>query len=211
MMNLPTLLAESNCFHSELSEHWSSLAMPETPRGRVVAGYCAVVREHVLGQQQLLALGFEVTAMALVRPSFEALVRAIWSLQGASDDWVTRFLTPSPLSDVGGETVMGPPVDMMLESIERHHPTWVHQSLKELKHVTWKPMHSYVHGGIRPVLHALAGPAESQSVSVVLNGNGFVMLASNVLQIAAGAAPGRLAELQRRFVGCLPPLSPPPA
>ncbi len=206
MQNLEQALQQSVVLHSALDDLWEGFLPPSSQRGSVVAGYCSIVREHVLSQQQLLAIGFDVTAMTLVRPSFESLVRAIWCLQGASEDWIRQFLAPpSPEADVRDETIKGPPVDSMLLTIEKYHPLWVRQSLAALKDATWKPMHSYVHGGIRPVLQALLGCPEHQKVAIVLNGNGFLMFATNVLQITCSGPPGKIADIQRRFSQVLPP------
>lgn len=205
--NLEQVLQQSVEFHLELDDHWRTFHPPSLPRGKVVAGYCSIVREHVLSQQSLLAQGFDVTAMSLVRPSFESLVRAIWCLEGASESWIQQFLTaPLPGADARDETIKGPSVDSMLETIQKRHPDWVHQALVALKDATWKPMHSYVHGGIRPVLQVLLGCPEHHRIAVVLNGNGFVMFATNVLQMACKAPMGKLVEIQRRYSDCLPPV-----
>ncbi len=205
--NLESTLRESAAFHAENERLWKSFVAPLSQRGQVVVGYCSIVREHVLSQQHLLARDFDVTAMTLIRPSFEALVRAIWTLDGADEEWILKFLAPlSPNADARDETAKSPSVDAMLVAIQRQHPQWVHESLVELKNATWKPMHSYIHGGIRPVLQSLTGCPEPHRIAVVLNGNGFVMLATNVLQIACGGTPGRLADIQRRFSHCLPPM-----
>ena len=192
---------------AELDEVWSSHPKIATQRGLVVLAYCAIVRQHVLSQHHLLLSGLDVTAMTLVRPAFESLVRAIWSLDGAQDTWIARFLqAPAAGSDQRNETVTGPPVESMLATIRETHPLWASEALAGLKDATWKPMHSYVHGGIRPVLQAIAGCPEAQQIAVVRNANGFLMFASNVRQIACGAKPGPLAAIQERFAECLPPV-----
>jgi len=206
---LEPALERSLAFHEDLAQLWEACSMPTDKRSTIVVGFCSIVREHVLSQQQLLASGFDVTAMTLVRPAFESLVRAIWMLKGASDDWVERFLTPhAEGKDVNRETVTGPPVDSMLAAIEKHHPTFVHGSLKGLKDATWSPMHSYIHGGVRPVLQALAGCPEPQQVAVVLNGNGFALMATNVLLLACKGPGGILNQIQIRHMACLPPMTP---
>ena len=194
--------------HDDLGLLWAAIDPPRSKRGIAVTAYCSIVREHVLSQLHLLALGHSVTAMTLVRPSFEALVRAIWCLDGASDAWVDQFLSPpGPERDPGDETIKGPAVESMLEAIQRRHPAFVHGALAGLKDTTWRPMHSYVHGGVRPVLQSLLGCPEAQCCAVVVNANGFAMFSTNVLIMAAGGPSGRLSELQRRFATCLPPLS----
>lgn len=206
---LEPLLQASSALHEEIDALWEDLPPTPSARATVVAGFCSIVRDQVIGQQYLLAVGLDVAAMTLVRPSFESLVRAIWALRGADDYWIQRFLTaPAPDADPRSETVLGPPVDSMLATIAKHHPAWVHGSLLALKEATWKPMHSYVHGGIRPVLQSLVGCPEGQQRAIVLNGNGFLMLATNALQIACGGQPGRLSAIQAEFGECLPPTSP---
>lgn len=205
--SLTELLDHSAELHDALGELWSTVEPSRLPRGMAVAAYCSIVREHVLSQLHLLALGHSVTAMTLVRPSFEALVRAIWCLDGASDAWVVRFLSPlGPERDPADETIKGPPVEAMLEVIQKRHPAFIHSALTGLKDATWKPMHSYVHGGVRPVLQSLIGCPEAQCCAMVLNANGFAMFSTNVLIIAAGGPQGHLPEIQRRFSACLPPL-----
>ena len=205
---LSQLLDDSAQLHNALEMLWSAIEPPPSPRGMVVAGYCSIVREHVLSQHHLLALGHCVTAMTLVRPTFEALVRAIWCLDGASDQWVAQFLSPlGPERDPADETIKGPPVESMLEAIRRRHPAFVHGALAGLKDATWKPMHSYVHGGVRPVLQSLQGCPEAQCCAVAINANGFAMFSTNVLVIAGDGPRQLLPEIQHRFAACLPPAS----
>jgi hypothetical protein len=206
---LETILEKSLAFHEDLGQLWAACSMPDDKRSMIAVGFCSIVREHVLSQQRLLTTGFDITAMTLVRPAFESLIRAIWMLKGASDEWVDRFLTPHATgADASRETVMGPPVDSMLATIEKHHPAFVHGALKGLKDTTWSPMHSYVHGGVRPVLQALVGCPEPQQVAVVLNGNGFALLATNVMLMACEGPAGVLHRIQRHHLACLPPMTP---
>ncbi len=174
----------------------------------VATSFCAIVREHVLSQQYLLAVGHDITAMTLVRPAFEALVRAVWAFKGAKDGWIEAFLSPNAAGlDAGNETIKGTDVDAMLHTIEKNHPAHVFSSLKTLKDATWIPMHSYVHGGIRPVVQALAGCPEPQQIAIVLNGNAFALMATNVMMMATGAV-GDLAQIPQRHLACLPPMTP---
>lgn len=207
-LDLESCLQQSSELHAELDKLWSGLTLPQSKRGQVVIGFCSIVREHVLSQHHLLAIGHHVTALTLVRPSYESLVRAIWCFQGASDEWVEKFLTPpDPEADLRKETHTGPPVESMLDTIAKHHPAWVHRSLVELKKATWQPMHSYVHGGIRPVLQALMGLPEANQVSVLRNGNGFWIAATDVMRMACNGQTGLLPRVQLQFAGCLPPPS----
>jgi hypothetical protein len=90
--SLQEILSSSAQMVAELDAIWSSYPPSTTQRGLVVLAYCAIVRQHVLSQHRLLANGLDVTAMTLVRPTFESLVRAIWCLNGAEDAWLTKFM-----------------------------------------------------------------------------------------------------------------------
>lgn len=188
--DLDVILERSARLHAELDALWQALPRPATKRTTVVLAYCAIVRQHVLSQHRLLASGLDVTSMTLVRPAYESLVRAIWALAGSEDRWVEQFLTaPADDADPRAETITGPPVDSMLAVIQKHHPAWVHDALCALKEATWKPMHSYVHGGIRPVAQVLGGCPAYQQIAVARNANGFLVFATDVMRMACRAAP----------------------
>jgi hypothetical protein len=97
----------------------------------------------------------------------------------------------------------------MLATIRETHPRWVSEALTALKDATWKPMHSYVHGGIRPVVQVISGCPDEKQIAVVKNANGFLLFASNVRQICCGSTSGLLMAVQARFAGCLPPMTSP--
>ena len=201
------LLKRSARFHSDLFPLWEDLPPPHSKRTVAVVGFCRVVQQHVIGQHVLLASGLDVPAMTLVRPSFEASVRAIWCLKGASDEWVEKFMSaPDAEAAPDAETVLGPAVDSMLLVIREHHPKWLHDALLQLRTQTWKAMHSYVHGGIRPVVQSLSELPEQKQRAVLLNANAFLVIATNVLRMACGVPSPMLSALQRNYADCIPPL-----
>jgi len=125
---------------------------------------------------------------------------------GADDEWIERFLTPRPDVDLlGSETAMGPNVQRMLDQIEDKHPPHVHQMLVELKDQTWRAMHSYVHGGIRPFVQGLVGFREHEVTGVVMNANAMLVVATDVVRMACGLSSPQLPGLQKKHAACLPP------
>ena len=88
----------------------------------------------------MLREGLYITGFALVRLQFEAVVRAIWILECAKDDWVKRFVTPMADGQLE-EPVQGPPVPAMLSAIAMKAPV-IAGMLSQLKEHTWEPMHS---------------------------------------------------------------------
>lgn len=185
---------------------WSDLPEPPSHRSLAVIGFASIVRQHAVSQLLLAQAELDVSATTLVRPAYEALIRAIWCLGGADDAWIERFLTYKPEVDLAGvETTMGPPVQAMLDRIAAKHPAHVHRMLAELKERTWRAMHSYVHGGVRPFVQGLAGFQEHEVAGVVINANAMFIVATNVVRMACGLRSPQLPELQRRHAACLPP------
>ncbi len=66
-------------------------------------------------------------------------------------------------------------------------------------------MHSYVHGGIRPLAQSLSEFSPEQAANVVINANGMVLTATNVVRMACGVRSPGLPQLQMDYAACLPP------
>ncbi|WP_425386818.1 DUF6988 family protein [Arenimonas oryziterrae] len=205
---LQPVVEETEKFHVEVETLWANLPQPASRRSMVVHGYCLLVRQHVFGQVVLARAGLDVPATTLVRPAFESLVRAIWCSRAANESWIARFVTPNPDAvQSDGETEMGPNVQRMLDQIEAKEPSHIHQSLLELKRETWRAMHSFVHGGIRPVIQSLARFPEHEVAGVIMNANLMLVVATNLVRMNSGVPSPQLPALQMRYAGCLPPSS----
>ncbi len=161
--------------------------------------------EHWGAQRLLLREGLCVTGFALVRLQFEAVVRAIWILECAKDEWLERFVAPMADGQLE-EPVLGPPVPAMLSAIVMTAPV-IAGMLSQLKDGAWAPMHSYVHGGVRPIAHTLAGATYYQVSAVLRNANGLGLMAVNAMTVAFQdpRLGGFVAHLQRTYGDCLPP------
>lgn len=205
--SLSTVLEQTQGFHEAVFALWNGLPDPQTRRSFLVGGFCAIVQQHAVSQAILAHAQCDVSATTLVRPTFEALVRAMWCMAGAGDGWIERFLTPTPEALAGdAETAMGPPVQRMLDDISGHHPPHIHQALLALKAKTWRAMHSYVHGGIRPLAQGMSGFREHETAGVVINANGMLMMATNLLRMSRGLPSPKLPQIQRQYAACLPPM-----
>lgn len=203
--SLAPILEQTWLLHQDLAHLWEEVPEPGSRRALAVRGFCEIVRQHTISQAMLAGAGLDVSATTLVRPAFEALVRAIWCMRGAKDEWVESFLTPT--AEVVGsdaETVIGPGVQKMLDELRPHHPAYIHQELVRLKEVTWRAMHSYVHGGIRPVMQATLGFQEHEVAGVVTNANGMLLTATNVERMVSGLRSPQLPLLQTKHAICLP-------
>ena len=183
---------------------------PVGRRAVLATAMCTVAIDHGSGQRLLVMTDHVVTALALVRVQFEALIRATWMLHGATDEWLERFTTPKAPED-NDETVMGPPVQSMLKAIDTSAPPFVGKMLREFKNATWKPMNSFVHGGVHAVVNALVDTPPDKLVSLLRNANGMSFLAAQILVIASNdpSLAGRIRSIQMANVGALPPLASP--
>src|SRR3546814_16171486 len=92
----------------------------------------------------------------------------------------------------------------MLDVIARHHPADIHQPLVALKEATWRLMHSYVHGGIRPVVQSFVAFPHHEAGSLLINANGMLLMATNAVRMAHALPSPMLATLQQQFADCLP-------
>ncbi|WP_419723451.1 DUF6988 family protein [Stutzerimonas stutzeri] len=76
-------------------------------------------------------------------------------------------------------------------------------------HYSWKPLNSFVHGGVHAVNRHSRGFPVPLVRTMVLHSNGLLCMAANLALILSGAPPtGRLPQIQARFCDCLPPKAP---
>lgn len=188
-----------------LGELWDELPGPNSRRLVVVQGFANIVWQHAAAQWVLIQSELDVSATALVRPTYEALLRTMWTLRGAEDSWINGFLSSNPEAlNSDAETRKGPDVNAMLQTIAKHHPADICEPLVVLKDVTWRAMHSCVHGGIRAVAQSSMPFPHHEAGSVLINANGMLILATNVVRMAHGLPSPTLHILQQQYADCLP-------
>jgi hypothetical protein len=169
-------------------------------------GFGLIVRQHTAAQWLLMQANLDVSANTLVRPAYEALVRTVWCLDGADEEWIVKFLSPNPEAvNSDAETEMGPSVVKMLPIIKQCHPLHIYQPLAALKESTYRAMHSYVHGGIRPVVQSLSEFPVKEATSLIINANTMLLMATNAVRMACGLASPRIPRLYKRYADCFPP------
>lgn len=205
--DLPQILDQSLLLHDGIAPLWDGFPSIHSRRAIASLGFCSIVRHHTNSQLVLAQQGLDLSATTLVRPAFEALVRAVWCAAGADEAWIERFLSPPQDSLQIGETAMSPSVQRMLDQLRPHHPARIHDELARLRTLTWLAMHSYVHGGIHAFIHSLSGPHEHECAGVVINANGMLITATHLARMNAGLTSAQIPLLQRRYASCLPPSS----
>lgn len=180
---------------------------PKSKRGVIAIALCRAAFEHALSQRLLLEAELNGTALALCRVHFEAVVRAAWTGQGATDQWIKAFTTQVATNGTSHkEPITGPPIASMLETFGRHAP---HVAAEFQKLATTIPaMNSLVHGGSQIVAHSLMGgyPVE-KSIGVLLNRNLLQWYTANCAVVTSQEPQlvPRMRLLPEKHGGCMPP------
>ncbi len=203
--DLNTLLERS----IELEKAISNLieaSYPDT-RKRIEAGriLCCVSIEHAQSLKTLIALGNFTSAVGLLRLQYEALVRAMWVTYSATDEWVEKLGSELTM-DSAKRADKIPMLSVMLDQLDGKAPVEALKMLHEFREYSWKPLSSFVHGGIHAINRHGNGYPEplleqairaSNGVSVMA-GMQMVILSSN--PVLKGVIPG----IQREYETCLP-------
>ena len=124
---------------------------------------------------------------------------------GATEQWIDRMKLEN--SKENGEPVLGPPIDAMLDRLGEVLPSHVSASLRILKEASWKPMNSFVHGGVHAILTGLVDVYTPYHwIGVLKNANGLATMNVQALVISCNDmnSRGLLAALQQRHLRCLP-------
>jgi hypothetical protein len=202
---LEALFRRSNDLHEGVAAALAHARSPAGVRQALALRYAVVSFEHWGAQRLLLAEGHALSAYVLVRVHFEVTIRAVWILECATEEWLAKFTAPQPDGKLT-EPETGPSVGAMLKAMKARQPS-IAAMLEELKSASWAAMHSFVHGGARPLVHQIAGTSDYQISAVLRNANGLALIATNVATIAvqAPALSGLVGRLQRDFSDCLPP------
>lgn len=181
----------------------SDLNAPKRIRCTIVL--CRIVYEHAESVKLLLANRHYTSAIGLVRLQYEYLVRALWVRYAATDTLVSKLM-----AELTEETTRAankiPLLSEMLESLNGKAPKEATDQLLEFKESSWKPLSSYVHGGI----HAIGRNREGYPLPLLFQllkvSNGLTVMTAMLLVMISNnpAHTGKLPEIQIEFAECLP-------
>jgi hypothetical protein len=168
---------------------------------------CGVAFEHAESVKMLIASGNFTSALGLVRLQYEALVRGMWLRYAASDDAVAKLTNEFSRESVGNSEKLPMPAKM-LESLEGKAPEAAMISLLDFKEHQWKPLSSYVHGGIHAVHRHSKGYPIMLLQQVLKTSNGLSTMVAMLLVILSGdtSQQGKIRAIQIEYFDCLPEL-----
>jgi len=209
-MDMNQLLARSAELEARIAAFLGLPLFDDSSRLRAVRSVASLGFEHAQSLKYLTAAGLCTSAAALLRVQYESLVRAIWTHHCATDHDVELILAELT-RETAKQASKIPMLSKMLDEIEAKAPHVPVASLREFKHYSWKPLSSYVHGGIHAVSRHGRGFPVELALMQIRHSNGLLGLAGNLLLIIAGipAEAGVMTGIYKEFADCLPPAEPP--
>lgn len=200
------LLERTAQFHGAVATHISGIALAPGGRYEVAFNACMLSIEHAAGALILISHGIIAPGFSLYRPQFESLVRGIWLLHAASDNWVAKLSAPLTLENAnkGNEALML--ADMLKQLENSSAPKHLVDQLTQYRDVTWKALNSYAHGGRHPISRSVAGYPRQLVRDALLNSNALVSLAAQLAAILSNDPQNMypVRELHTEFVDCIP-------
>ena len=205
-MVMNQLLARS----AELEEAISALLALGTfdgsARSTTSRTLCSVSLEHAESTKILLVSGNFTSAVGLIRLQYEALVRALWLLYAASDGAAEKLAAElSQRTETSAEKI--PMLSEMLSSLEGKAPKEALEMLLEFKQYSWKPLSSFVHGGVHAIHRHSKGYPAALLDQALRASNGVSLMVGMLLVMLSGdqSQRGRVSGIQMKFRDCLPP------
>lgn len=179
----------------------------ESDRLRTSDILCSLSLEHWHAIRGLLSGGLLPSASIVHRGQFEAIVRSLWVLYGATDDQLSRLNE----SELTAETEQGaknlPQTHDMMAALSKTAPIHAYEALARFKDNSWKALNSYAHAGIHPLRRHESGYPVELIISILKNANGLAVVACMQAVALSGAQPLQKAVLAvaARFPHCMPP------
>jgi hypothetical protein len=206
---LDTLLGRSEQLERALLETLQDggyALFDDSTRLRTAFSLCNLSLEHAAALRMLVAAGLAAAALALLRPQYETLLRAAWTLYAAHDEQVEVLSAPLTVEAARAAKKL-PALGDMLKALERSPaPQTLRLLLREFSDQSTETLNSFVHGGIHPLRRASDGfPGELLARSVCFS-NALAHLSATLLATLTGN-PGRVRVVQAlyvEFTDCLP-------
>jgi len=205
-LRINELLSRSAKLEAVLAEYLELKPYDGSARLMVSRVLYGVAFEHAESAKILIASGNFTSAIGLLRLQYEALVRATWLLYAATDAAVAKLA--AELTHEGAKKAEKMPMlAEMLKKLEGKAPAPAIGMLLEFKKYSWKPLSSFVHGGMHAVhRHSMGYPVPLLEQALKAS-NGVSTMVAMLLVILSGdtTQKGKLSVTQLEFADCLPP------
>jgi hypothetical protein len=147
--------------------------------------YVEMILEHGDSFRALLCRGNSTSALALIRPQFEATLRGWWITFAAKENWISRLADSAKDPEIVEPGFQSIPVLLdELEASKALDETFGAQgmaiSLRALSAKSIKYLHSLTHGGRGPMVHILIGPKPELLAWMIRTSNSLGYAASQL-------------------------------
>ncbi len=177
------------------------------PRRETSRVMCSVCFEHSESIKMLISSGNFTSAIGLLRLQYEAIVRAMWLFYAASDIAVSK-LTAELNQATAQKSQRIPMLGEMLDQLEGNAPKVALDQLLEFRDFSWKPLSSYIHGGIHVVQRHSKGYPVGLLTQAIKASNGVSIMAAMLLVVISNdiSSIAKIPMIQKEFLDCLPDL-----
>ncbi|MBN2287624.1 MAG: hypothetical protein JXI43_14345 [Tissierellales bacterium] len=161
--------------------------------------------EHSESLKMLIASGNFTSAIGLLRLQFESFTRALWLYYAASDNDVLKLMTELTTESERKASKMLM-LSEMIKKLGGKAPQVVIDQLIEFKEYSWKPLSSYIHGGIHAIQRHSKGYPLELLIQTIKASNGLSLMVAMFLIVIANdvSKKGLLPKIQQEFKDCLP-------
>lgn len=166
---------------------------------------CIVSFEHSESLKMLIASGNFTSAIGLLRLQYESFTRSLWLFYAASDLAVSKLMTELTAESARKSQKL-PMLSEMLKKLEGKAPQVVLDQLLEFREYSWKPLSSYIHGGMHAIQRHSKGYPLQLLTQTIKASNGVSIMAAMFLTIIANdiSKKGVFPKIQKEFKDCLP-------
>lgn len=209
MTDIVDLLRRSDELSAELATFLTLSPYNNSARITSSRMLCGVSFEHAESVRILISTLNFTSSLGVLRMQYEALLKAVWALYAASDNAISKLQ-----SDLSAETAKWadkvPSLNEILVELEGKAPPQAIGPLLEFKEYSWKPLSSYIHGGIHAITRHGKGYPTELLAQAVRSSNGLQVMAGMMLVIlsADSRQQGKIPSIQQRFADCCPDLNP---
>lgn len=203
--DLDWLIARSEEFEGDLFGLLEDSSFSRDDKSTAILAMCNIALEHANALRELIRIGLPTSAMSMLRLQYEAVVRSIWVLYAASDNAIAKLVAPLTPETAQAASNSLPAFSAMLKEIEQKGPPGVHRLLSEFKDYSWRPLNSFVHGGIHAVSRHREGYPVGLLAQAMRQSNNLVHMSAMALafHLNDGRVLMSVVAIHTKYADCL--------
>ena len=209
MNNIVSFLNRSDELSAELTPLLGLSTYNNSSRAKISQTFCGVSFEHSESVRILIKKGNFTSALGVLRMQYETLVKAIWTLYAASDNSIIKLQSDLTVESAKWADKV-PQLSELLVELEGKAPKEALGPLNEFKEYSWKPLSSYIHGGIHAITRHGKGYPTILLSQAVKSSNALQVMTGMMLVVLSGDSSlrGWIPNIQQKFADCCSSVNP---